>query len=82
MRGERFLSVCYHMLEVKMAEFLKIAELGKDDVAKIRGLEESLGTHIMAFQPGLQMADLTNEQIRILKDVEDQLSVILLAYDD
>jgi len=70
------------VLEVKMAEFLKIAELGTDDVAKINGLEESLGTHIMAYKPGLQMADLTDEQIQAVKGIENQLDVILLAYDD
>lgn len=65
-----------------MSEFLKIANLDADDVAKVRGLEKSLGTHIMAYQPGLQMADLTDEQIQAMKSVEDQLGVILLAYDD
>ena len=36
----------------------------------------------MAYQPGLQMADLTDEQIQAMKSVEEQLGVILLAYDD
>ncbi|MBE2221411.1 MAG: hypothetical protein IAF02_07720 [Anaerolineae bacterium] len=65
-----------------MAEFLKIANLGSDDVAKIRELETSLGTHIMAYQPGLKMAKLTDEQVKAVKDVEEKLGVILLAYDD
>ena len=65
-----------------MAEFLKIAALESDDVAKIRDLEASLGTHIMAFQPGLQMAELTDEQVEAVQSVEEKLGVILLAYDD
>jgi hypothetical protein len=70
------------LLEVKMAQFLKIAELDTDDVAVVRDLEVLLGVHIMAYQTGLQMADLTDEQIKAVKGVEDQLGVILLAYDD
>ena len=65
-----------------MAQFLKIAELDTDDVGMIRDLETSLGAHVMAFQTGLQMADLTDEQIKAVKEVEEQLGVILLAYDD
>ncbi|MFO7680935.1 MAG: hypothetical protein R6X34_12870 [Chloroflexota bacterium] len=65
-----------------MAEFLKIAKLNEQDVAKIRALEEAMGTHIMAYQPGLQMADLTAEQVQALQGVENELGVILLAYDE
>ena len=65
-----------------MAEFLKIAELSADDVKKIRGLEESLGTHIMAYQPGLKMAELSDDQLGAVKGVEDELGVILLAYNE
>lgn len=65
-----------------MAEFLKIAKLETGDVTKIKGLEKSLGRHIMAYQPGLQMANLTDEQIQSVKDVEEQLGAILLVFDD
>ena len=65
-----------------MAEFLKIATLESDDVAKIRDLETSLGTHIMAYQPGMKMAELTDEQVEAVQGVEEKLGVILLAYDD
>lgn len=64
-----------------MAEFLKIAELDTVEVAKVRNLEESLDAHIMAYKPGLQMADLTDEQIQAVKSMEDQLGVIILAYE-
>jgi len=64
-----------------MAQFLKIAKLPEDDVAKIRDLEESLGTHIMAYQSGLQMAVLTGAQVQEVQTIEEELGVILLAYD-
>ncbi len=65
-----------------MAKFLKIAKLSADDVKKVRNLEESLGTQIMAYQSGLQVADLTEEQLHAVKVVEEQLGVILLVFDD
>ena len=76
---ERTLTI---FLEVEMAQFLKIAELSANDVEKIRNLERSLGTQIMAFQPGLDTADLTDEQVQAVKVVEKQLGVILLAFSD
>lgn len=65
-----------------MAEFLKIATLDANSVAKVRELEASLGTHIMAYQPGLKMAELTDEQVKAIRDVEKNLGVILLAYNE
>lgn len=65
-----------------MAEFLKIAKLDTEDVALIKGLEASLGRHIMAYQTGLQMANLTDEQIQVVKDAEEQLDAILLVFDN
>jgi hypothetical protein len=64
-----------------MAEYLKIADLDEGDVARIKQLEESLGTHIMAFRPGLKIAGVTEAQLQEIKAVEDKLDVILLVYE-
>ncbi len=65
-----------------MTEFLKIAELDEDSVAKIRDLENSLGSHIMAYQSGLNLSSLTETQVHEIKALEKQLGVILIAYDE
>ncbi len=63
-----------------MAEFLKIATLDSDAVEKIRALEKSTGSHIMAFKPGLEVADLSDSQMDAVQRVEDDLGVILIVY--
>jgi hypothetical protein len=63
-----------------MTSSLKIADLSKSDVARIQKLESALASHIMAYQPGLHMANLTDKQIQDVKEVEKELGVILLAY--
>lgn len=61
-------------------EYLKIAELSDEDVARIEALEAEYGVHIMAYQPGLELARLTDAQIGQMKGVEDGMGVILIAY--
>jgi hypothetical protein len=68
-------------LEVEMAEFLKIAELSAGDVEKIRGLERSTDTHIMAFEPGLQVANLSELHMESVQSLEEELGVILIVYN-
>ena len=63
-----------------MAEFLKIATLDTGAVEKIRELEKSTDTHIMAFEPGLEVASLTVQQMEAVKSVEEDLGVILVVY--
>lgn len=64
-----------------MAEFLKIAELDENQVAQIKNLENSLGSHIMAYQSGLDLSNLTETQVLEVKKLEKQLGVILIAYE-
>ena len=63
-----------------MTSSFKIADLSRSDVEKIQKLESALGSHIMAYQPGLHLADLTDKQVQDVKEVEKELGVILLAY--
>ena len=64
-----------------MEEFLKIAELDENSKARIKQLEDSLGAHIMAYRSGLKIARLSDEQWKELKAAEEELDVILLAFD-
>jgi len=64
-----------------MTEFLKIAHLEEESVARIRTLENELGVHIMAFAPGPDIASLPTEMIERIKALEEELGVTLLVYE-
>lgn len=61
---------------------LKIATLSKEDVSKIRTLEQETGFHIMAFEPGYKFAAPDAEQLTKVKKLEEELGVTLLAYEE
>lgn len=63
-----------------MAQQLKIANLDETAVARVRELEEALGKHIMAFEPGLEFAKLSEAEMARIEALEKDLSVILLVY--
>ena len=65
-----------------MTQFLKIAHLNPEDVARIRALEEALDRHVMAFEPGLEIADLDESALAQIKALEEELGVTLLVYAD
>ena len=65
-----------------MTQFLKIAHLDDDEVDRIRELEVALDRHIMAFEPGLEIADLSEEQLAQIRALEEDLGVTLLVYAD
>jgi hypothetical protein len=64
-----------------MSQFLKIARLNDEQVARVRALEEALERHIMAFEPGPNIASLSEEQIAAVKALEESLGVTLLVYE-
>ena len=64
-----------------MTQFLKIANLEEESVARIRALEEELGSHIMAFAPGPDVASLPADQLERIKALEEELGVTLLVYE-
>ncbi len=64
-----------------MDEFLKVASLSDEDIAKLRLLEEKTGKHIMAFEPGLKIASLSEDDLERLKNLEAQLNVTLLVFE-
>lgn len=64
-----------------MANFLQIAPLSQEEVGRIRELEEAIGKHIMAFVPGLEVADLDDAQVAQVQALEADLGVTLLVYE-
>jgi hypothetical protein len=71
-------------MEADMLEYMKIADIGEDGKAKVAELEKSIGAHVMAYEFGLRLAKLTEEQKQQVTAVEEELGgkVILLAYEE
>jgi len=59
---------------------LKIAKLDEATLDKVHIMEEELGSTIVALEPYLPAAELTGEQVKRLKALEQELGVVLLAY--
>ena len=64
-----------------MAQYLKIAKLDDAGTNKLRDLEAELGKHIMAFTPGLELADLSEEQLEKVQSLEEEMDVYLIVYE-
>ncbi|KAA3662490.1 MAG: hypothetical protein DWQ04_13325 [Chloroflexi bacterium] len=61
---------------------MKIANLDKTAVNKVQTLEKEFGTHVMAFETGVEFARLTREQIDKVAQLEKELGVTLLVYKE
>ena len=59
---------------------MKIANLDEEGVQRIRQMEESLGTLILALEPHHPLAELNDDQVQKLQELEKELGVVLLAY--
>lgn len=59
---------------------MKIADLEPARLAKVRELEEELGTYVVALEPEFRLAALTPAQLERLQAAEKELGVVLLAY--
>ncbi|MCP4426689.1 MAG: hypothetical protein GY803_19525 [Chloroflexi bacterium] len=59
---------------------VRYARLDREKMAKVRELEESLGGWVVAVEPIATLADLSAEQLQAVKEIEDDLGVVLLAY--
>jgi hypothetical protein len=62
------------------ARRLKIATLDEESLAKLRQMEKSMDTLILALEPHYPMADLSDEQVDLLRQLEEELGVVLIAY--
>lgn len=62
------------------AKRMKIANLDEADLKKVQQMEESMGTLIIALEPHIPLAELTEEQVEALNVLEKDLGVVLIAY--
>jgi len=60
---------------------LKIADLTEEEITKVKAMEESLDTLILALEPVRPFAKLTEEQMKRLQELEKEMGVVLIAYD-
>jgi len=59
---------------------MKIANLDDAGLKKVQQMEESMGTLIIALEPHIPLAELTEEQVETLNTLEQELGVVLIAY--
>lgn len=59
---------------------MRIANLDEASLARVQELEEQFETVILAVEPRYAAAELTEDQLRGLKALEQELDVILIAY--
>ncbi|GAA1848808.1 hypothetical protein GCM10009836_30710 [Pseudonocardia ailaonensis] len=59
---------------------LRPATLDDAALARIRSLEETLGSPLVAYEVESPYAPLTDEQLAAVKEAEETLHVRLLAY--
>jgi hypothetical protein len=59
---------------------MKIANLDEAGLKKVKQMEESMGTLIIALEPHIPLAKLTEEQVETLNNLEGELGVVLIAY--
>jgi hypothetical protein len=63
------------------AQRMKIAQLNEARLAKVRRLEEKLGTYLVALEPQYSLAKLSKEHLKQVEALEKELGVVLLAYE-
>lgn len=59
---------------------MKIANLEEAEIRRIQEMEESMGSLIVALEPHYPLAELSVEQVSRLKQLEEELEVVLIAY--
>ena len=59
---------------------MKIANLDEAGLQKVQQMEESMGTLIIALEPHIPLAELTEDQVETLNTLEQELGVVLIAY--
>lgn len=64
-----------------MTQRVKIANLTKAQLEKVRALEEDMGTWVVALEPKFRLVELSEEQMEKLQSAEKELDLVLLAYE-
>lgn len=60
---------------------LKVADLDQQAVDRIRSLERDIDAHIMALEPQVNLRKLDEDDMKKLRELEEALGVVLIAYD-
>ena len=60
---------------------MKIAKLDQEGVSRIREMEQEMGVHIMALEPGVKFTTLAPKQLSEVEALEKELGVVLLVYE-
>ena len=58
----------------------KIAHLQPEQAEKIQALEKELDVCALAMEPGLELAELDQQALEKVKEVEEELGVQLIVY--
>ena len=58
-----------------------IAQLDEAKLARLRALENELGTVIVALEPQHPLAALSDAQLNRLRALEQEMGVVLLVYE-
>lgn len=64
---------------MKLAQ-LRYARLDREKMAMLHELEGKIGTWVIAVEPAATMTEISADQLKKLKELEEELGVILLAY--
>lgn len=64
---------------MKLAQ-LRYARLDREKIAMLHELEGKIGTWVIAVEPAATMTEINDDQLKKLKELEEELGVILLAY--
>jgi len=58
----------------------KISEISQDLLEQVNTLENEMSVHIMAMEPGLEYAELNEEQLGQVQALESESGKTLLVY--
>ena len=64
-----------------MSHSLPPAQLDDDALAQIQELEHEMDTVLVALEPSPLLAELSADKLAKLKDAEERLGVVMLAYE-
>lgn len=64
-----------------MSERFKVADLDEPKIEALRRLEKSMGKVAVALEPSQEFAQLSTNQLADLQQAEQELGIVLLAYE-
>jgi len=60
---------------------LKVAKLNSEKLDKVKTLEETLGSTVVAYKPDASFASMTDKEVAKLQATEKELGMVLLAFE-